>query len=227
MATVNALLRLAAAEVGVTESPAGSNRVKYNTEFYGCPVSGAAYPWCAAFVWWVCREARVALPVKTASCTVLMNAAKTADMWVTGAYRPGDLCIYDWNGDGRAEHIGIVESASAQTVIAIEGNTAAGNDSNGGQVMRRVRRRSAILGAVRPKYEEEETMDISKLSEKDLLLLATRMQEVLARQEQTGAIRRELEEAVALGITDGSCPKAFVTRAQAAVMAKRSAESAK
>lgn len=221
MPSANALLRIAAAEIGVTESPAGSNRVKYNTEFYGCPVSGAAYPWCAAFVWWVCREARVPLPVKTASCTVLMNAAKTAGIWVTGAYRPGDLCIYDWDGDRRAEHIGIVESASAQTVIAIEGNTSVGNDSNGGQVMRRVRRRSAILGAVRPNYEEEETMDISKLTDADILQLATRIQKVLGRQEQTGAIRRELEEAVALGITDGSCPKAFVTRAQAAVMAKR------
>lgn len=224
MATANELLRIAARELGTKESPAGSNRVKYNTDYYGSAVSGSAYPWCAVFVWWVCKHAGVYLPVKTASCTVLMAYAKSAGMWVKKNYRPGDLCIYDWNGDGKPDHIGIVYSVSGNTVIAIEGNTAVGNDSNGGQVMRRDRRLSQILGAVRPKYDEEEEMDISKLTDADILKLAERMQSVLAKQEQTGAVADELAEAVNLGITDGSRPKAFVTRAQAAVMAKRAAE---
>ena len=41
-------------------------------------------------------------------------------------------------------------------MIAIEGNTGAGNDANGGQVQRRTRSSSVIKGAVRPAYEEEE-----------------------------------------------------------------------
>ena len=36
----------------------------------------------------------------------------------------------------------------------IEGNTAVGNDSNGGEVMQRIRRPKQILGAVRPLYDE-------------------------------------------------------------------------
>lgn len=44
---------IAQAEVGTTEWPADSNKVKYNTWFYGKEVSGPAYPWCAAFVCWV------------------------------------------------------------------------------------------------------------------------------------------------------------------------------
>ena len=28
---------------------------KYNTAFYGREVSGRAYPWCMAFIWWVFR----------------------------------------------------------------------------------------------------------------------------------------------------------------------------
>ena len=50
--TAAKLLRIAAAEVGVTEYPSGSNKVKYNTWFYGKVVSGSAYPWCAVFVCW-------------------------------------------------------------------------------------------------------------------------------------------------------------------------------
>ena len=51
------LLELARGELGTRESPAGSNRVKYNTAYYGREVSGAAYPWCCVFIWWLFREA--------------------------------------------------------------------------------------------------------------------------------------------------------------------------
>lgn len=74
-----------------------------------------------------------------------------------------------------------------------------------------------------PLYEDE-NMNIEKLTDAEVLALANRIQTVLAKQPQGGEIARELEEAVALGITDGSNPKAFVTRAQAAVMAKRAAK---
>ena len=50
--TAEKLLRIAQAELGVTEYPSGSNKVKYNTWFYGKTVSGDAYPWCAVFVCW-------------------------------------------------------------------------------------------------------------------------------------------------------------------------------
>ena len=48
--TREAVLAIAAWQVGVLESPAGSNKVKYNTAFYGREVSGNAYPWCMAFI---------------------------------------------------------------------------------------------------------------------------------------------------------------------------------
>lgn len=50
--TAAELLRIASAQVGVKESPANSNNVKYNTWYYGHAVSGSAYPWCAVFVCW-------------------------------------------------------------------------------------------------------------------------------------------------------------------------------
>ena len=75
MATVNSLLTAARGEVGIKESPANSNRVKYNTWYYGKEVSGSAYPWCMVFVQWCCAQANVSLPVRTASCGALMRAA--------------------------------------------------------------------------------------------------------------------------------------------------------
>lgn len=156
MAAAGDLLKIAAGEIGVKESPAGSNRVKYNTAYYGREVLGSAYPWCAVFVWWCCRQAGVGLPQKTASCTALKSAAVKAGMWVSSGFLPGDIVIYDWSGDGTMDHCGIVESVAGASVTAIEGNTAVGNDSNGGQVMRRVRSLSQISGAVRPQYKKED-----------------------------------------------------------------------
>ena len=154
MATAEKLLETARAELGVKESPAGSNKVKYNTWYYGRTVSGVAYPWCVAFAQWCCAQAGVELPVRTASCTALMTAAKKAGLWVTGDYHPGDIVIFDWQGDKRPDHCGIVELALPSGKYAtIEGNTSVSNDSNGGQVMRRTRAAAAILGAVRPHYD--------------------------------------------------------------------------
>lgn len=160
MAYASDLVRVAAAELGTKESPAGSNKVKYNTAYYGQEVYdglwGTSFPWCAVFVWWCCKQARVQLPTKTASCGTLMAYAKKNQMWVTSGFKPGDIVIYDFPGGAATDHCGIVESTSANYVTSIEGNTAIGNDSNGGEVMRRTRPLSQVVGAVRPHYEGEE-----------------------------------------------------------------------
>ncbi|WP_369282602.1 hypothetical protein [Oscillibacter sp. GMB15532] len=79
---------LCAAESEVFYLLPGRTRPKYNTWYYGREVSGDSYPWCVVFVWWCCAKAGVVLPVKTASCTALMNAAKQAGIWVTSGYLP-------------------------------------------------------------------------------------------------------------------------------------------
>lgn len=154
MATAQELLNIARAELGTKESPAGSNQVKY-ASWYGLP----GQPWCVMFVMWVFAQAGVALPTRTASCTLLMNAAKAAGSWVTSGYRPGDVVIYDWGIDEVPDHCGIVSAVLSGGVRTIEGNTAVGNDSDGGEVMERTRTNKQILGAVRPLYEKEVTMD--------------------------------------------------------------------
>ena len=153
------LAALAARELGVTESPPGSNQVKYNTWYYGRAVSGSAYPWCMVFVQWVFAQAGVSLPARTASCGALMRAAQSAGCWITEGYQGGDVVIYDFPGGAATDHCGIVESVADSGVTAIEGNTGSGSDADGGQVQRRTRSLAYVVGAVRPVFEEEESVE--------------------------------------------------------------------
>lgn len=71
-------------------------------------------------------------------------------------------------------------------------------------------------------FKEGLTMDIEALTDEELVRLAERMNAALAKRAMSDTLASELAEAKALGITDGSNPNAFCTRAQAAVMVKRS-----
>ena len=155
MATVSELLEIARRQIGVKESPPKSNNVRYNTWYYGREVSGAAYPWCMVFAQWVFDQAKVKLPIRTASCGALMRAAQSAGCWVTGDYRPGDVVIYDFPGGAATDHCGIVEAVDGTYISAIEGNTSSSNDADGGAVERRARKFAQIVGAVRPTYDKE------------------------------------------------------------------------
>lgn len=149
-----AVLRIAEWQEGVVEMPSGSNKVKYNTAYYGKAVSGRAFAWCLVFVWWVFREAGFNL-YKTASCTAFVNRyqAFSPGQIVTGDYKPGDIVFFDFSGKRKkTEHCGIVEAVDGGSVLTVEGNTGTGNDANGGAVMRRVRSTGLITCAIRPGY---------------------------------------------------------------------------
>ena len=225
MAAVRQLLDIARAELGTKESPAGSNNVKYNTAYYGREVYDGLwdteFPWCVVFLWWCFRQAGAAELFyggsKTASCRQLLSYHKRQ---AVTDYQPGDIIFYNFHGKATAEHVGICESAGGSSIVTIEGNTGVGNDANGGAVMRRTRPLGQIVGAYRPAYEEDD-MDIEALTDEQLVRLAERMQAALGAKSVGPALRPELAEAMAAGITDGSSPNAFCTRAQAAVMVKR------
>lgn len=153
-----AVLKIAEWQEGVVEMPSGSNKVKYNTAYYGHKVSGASYAWCMAFVWWVFREAGFNL-FKTASCTKFVEQYKkvSPQQVVTTNFKPGDLVFFDFTGKKKVTaHVGIVArvSADGKTVYTYEGNTSGGNDANGGAVQLRTRSIKVITVAVRPNYSE-------------------------------------------------------------------------
>lgn len=158
MATAKDILKIAISEIGVKESPPNSNKVKYNTDYYGKAVSGSAYPWCCAFVWWVFKQAGASNLFyggrKTAYCPTVENYYKSNGQYFKSDPRIGDLVLFEFNRAGRANHIGILEKINADgTYTCIEGNTSSSNDTNGGSVMRRVRKKSLIRGFARPNYD--------------------------------------------------------------------------
>lgn len=213
------VLTIAQTELGKTESPAGSNKTLYG-KWYGLD----GQPWCMMFVMWVFHTAGLLelLPAKTASCGTLMRAAKAAGCWVTTGLRPGDVVIYDFPGGAATDHCGIVESVTNTGIVAIEGNTSvSGSQSNGGMVCRKPRPNSQIVGAVRPRYQEEEMIDISKLTDVEVLQLWSRIQSALVNQPLSDKLLGEWAEAKAKGITDGNNPNSPATRAQTAAMILR------
>ena len=217
MATAKELLDIAAGELGVCESPAGSNRTKYG-RWYGLD----GQPWCMMFVQWCFDRAGVKLPARTASCRTLMNAAKSFGIWVTEGFQPGDVAIYDFSGKRRTtEHCGIVEAVlPGYGVQAIEGNTSeSGSQSNGGMVCRKKRPWKYIVGAVRPDFTEEDDMTGEEIYNK--------LNDYLRDKPAPAWAQAELAEAVALGITDGKNPMQLIPRYQAAIMAKRAAKAGK
>ena len=72
--------------------------------------------------------------------------------------------------------------------------------------------------------KEDDDLNIDKLTDEEVLQLGKRLQAVMGKQPVSPALAPELQEAKAQGITDGSSPGAFCTRAQAAVMTLRAAK---
>lgn len=144
---------IAQKEIGTKENPPGSNKVKYNTWYYGKEVSGDSYPWCCAFISWIFKGTN--LVKKTALCADLMQWFISRKQMVERPMK-GDIIFFKFGKTNRmANHVGIVEEASQwpANVTTIEGNTSVTSDDNGGNVMRRTRSKANIVGIARPEYE--------------------------------------------------------------------------
>ena len=228
--TVHQLVEAAKAEAGVKEAPPGSNNVKYNTAYYGREVNGRQFSWCLVFIWWLFRslgaEELFYGGRKTASCTTFYNWYEKRGMVVHDNYRPGDIVFYDWDHSGDCDHVGILAERKGMNCRVVEGNTAMGNDSNGGEVMLRERITSQFKGAVRLDFtKEDEEMTgreiIDKLTDAEAYELITKAQRHAAKLAAPAWAKAELSEAVEAGITDGENPMQLIPRYQAAIMAAR------
>lgn len=152
------VIETALKEVGQTENPPQSNCIKYNTWFYNKEVKGKQYAWCGTFVSWCFAFSGLQLGVIDylkgfAGCPY---AVKHINKWgrLVTIPKEGDVVFFDWNGDGVFDHTGIfIKDLGKGMFESIEGNTAIGNDSNGGSVMIRQRAYKVAI-FVRPKCLE-------------------------------------------------------------------------
>ena len=140
--------------VGVRESPPGSNRTMFGRWF-----GADGVPWCAIFASYcfdvgagvvLCRGWHGAgTGPRGVAYVPTLAAWLRAKRWEVERPQPGDLAIFDWDG-GLPDHVGIVVRCDLHGITTVEGNTSVGNDSDGGEVMRRGRRPSdvALFGRV-------------------------------------------------------------------------------
>lgn len=140
-------------EIGYKEIPAGSNKTKFG-EWFG--YNGVA--WCGIFVSYIYAKAGCQLPKigwtkGFAGCPVAVEYfKKSGEVIPMSSAKPGDIAFFDWNKDGKFDHVGIfLHDNGDGTFETIEGNTAVGNDSNGGEVMQRTRSYKTVEIFVHPK----------------------------------------------------------------------------
>lgn len=144
---VKVALNFAAAQIGVTEHPAGSNRgPQVDVWERACNVLGA--PWCGCFANAVLVAGGLASDFRLRYCPAIEAIAKNGEsgwLW-THDPQPGDLVLY---GSSIASHVGIVETIfNGRDQATIEGNTSngpGGSQSNGGIVARRHRHEDGSL----------------------------------------------------------------------------------
>lgn len=217
---------LASYDIGLKEYPPFSNNTKFNTWYYNREVSGSAYPWCMAAVQYWFYHAGFPLPHKTASCGELLRwycdnqpkrvlYIKTRDKKFPDI-QENDIIIFDWKGtNSNTDHTGIAKGKFGSYVHTIEGNTSKDNYSDGGQVLECTRRISDVYAVIRP-YDEGDYMTGEEIYIK--------LSDYLSSKPLPNWAKEEYQEALNMGITDGSCPEVLIPRYQAAIMAKRAVE---
>ncbi len=139
--------------IGKKEQPFGSNKTEFG-KWFGVD----AVPWCNTFVsycfsvgaGYTIAAGHRGAGIYAKGCTYVPTTEawlRAADMWIGKSQPlPGDIAIFNWDG-GVPDHIGIVEEyLGGGKFNCIEGNTAVGDDSNGGMVMRRLRYVSQVNG---------------------------------------------------------------------------------
>lgn len=201
MTTANDILKVARGEIGYKESPSHSNRTKYNRWYYGNDTAAA---WCAIFIDWVFAQCDAIdlLPggkkdayVPTIADKIIASGRSVKK----SAGKAGDIVTFDWDKDVSSDHVGIIEKKNSDgSYTTIEGNTAVGNDSNGGEVMRRTRYQSQISYIFRPDYSGASTAPAEDEEEKLTLdgkwgKSTTRMTQKVMGTTQDGIVSGQLK----------------------------------
>jgi uncharacterized protein (TIGR02594 family) len=126
------MVALAQQEVGVTEN--GNSNDSSRLKEYRSATTGAENspgPWCAYFVSWLAKNAGAPVGAGgngTGYVPTLEAWGKQQNRWIehgSQAPKPGDIVVFDWGGNGVADHTGIVENVDPNgTVHTIEGNSS-------------------------------------------------------------------------------------------------------
>lgn len=167
--TVEALLNIAAKEVGYNRYTDPKQGTKYgrwyakltNSSYFGT----TGVPYCAMFVSWCLAQLSIACTgCPTAACGqsgLLAAARRAGKLLPVKNAQPGDVVLFNWSNNGynssSADHTGFcVKNNNGVSLETIEGNVS-------GQVARRTRPYSCIVGVIRPEYDSATSTSTSNL----------------------------------------------------------------
>ena len=176
--SLSKVIEVARADLGYTENPPGSNRVKY-WDAYDPKMQGQ--PWCVCFLWWVFQQAGERMAFfgggKTASCSVLLRWYKEQGLTVpVSEVQVGDIVLMNFHSGKDPEHCGLVVEAPSVWVgdnepamfyKTIEGNTTPGEEGsqeNGGCVALKHRFPSQIVAVCRPQYKPDDPQPVDDVT---------------------------------------------------------------
>lgn len=110
--------------VAVAQTQLGNEDGLKYCEWYGYPYR---VEWCVIFVSWCadqCGYLDEGVLPKMEGVLPLVDWFRERDQWQYRDYEPnpGDLIFYDWENDGIADHVGIVERVENGLIYSVEGN---------------------------------------------------------------------------------------------------------
>lgn len=110
--------------VAVAQTQLGNEGGLKYCDWYGYPYR---VEWCVIFVGWCadqCGYLDEGVLPKMEGVLPLVDWFREHDQWQYRDYEPnpGDLIFYDWENDGIADHVGIVERVENSLIYSVEGN---------------------------------------------------------------------------------------------------------
>lgn len=126
------LLAVAESQLGYHEGAFSGDTSGYSSGYGNyteyCDWYGSTVAWCALFISWCARQARIPESVIKTN----INARGTACLYgetkyVFGKYNPmpGDIIYVDNDADGSSDHVGLVTGSDKDYIYTIEGNLSA------------------------------------------------------------------------------------------------------
>ena len=211
--SLSKVIETARAELGVTEKPPGSNRVKYWQD-YDPKMQGQ--PWCVCFLWWIFNTAGERMAFfgggKTASCGMLLRWYREQGLVVDKRdIQIGDILILNFSGTQDTQHCGLVvdKGKLAGTWYTIEGNTTPGEEGSqddGGCVALKMRSVKSVVAVCRPQYKPDDPQPVDDVT----------------GHWFTPSVELAREKGLIKNYPDGSFkPNQPITRAEACVMFER------
>ncbi len=140
------VLKVATTQLGVEETPEGSNAGTDVEKYLKSVGLSKGYSWCMAFVFWCVNQKSETNPLKKTGG--VMDQWNSSPLLRQKTPQAGDIFIMDF-GKGKG-HTGFVEKViSAKKIQTIEGNTNDDGSREGYEVCRRTRTISSCKGFLR------------------------------------------------------------------------------